>query len=193
MKRKATARKALKKFKTSKAFGETHWRNAEMTPGVTDYAYYYKISDIGSGGETVKRLGSKVYYTNLSFHAWLAYDYQFANNLAPVRVMVVISKMGELAGAGGISDAPSYKGTANHHKYKVLMDRYYAINRDNVNTIQTPTVINKTITINQATRFTSDSSSTDFSSQNPIYIWFISDSGAGFTLKSRAQLYWKDY
>lgn len=104
--------------------------------------------------------------------------------------MLVQSKQGDLAGADGSTDAPTFGAEANHDAYKVLHDQLYSWqygDDDNA------TIVDCKVKVNQGIRY-KDQGSTAYSCDKPVYLWFISQTPLVLAniVQGRYQIYFDD-
>lgn len=191
MKRKqASTNAVVKRFKkyNPNASGEVKWTSSAITSDAV--VMFSRLSAIDTAGERNGRIGNKVYLTDIHIQGAVKYAGSGAGPIT-MRMMVVQSKQGELAGSGGATDAPTLWGEANHDAYRVLYDRIVPVQYGDSDLV---TPINIRCKINTLLRFKKYPHG-EFDADRHIYFWLRSNNEAsigGTVVNLRGQLYWRD-
>lgn len=183
----------IKRYKTSyrksapsaNKTGDTKSKSFATTAGIGNG--YFTLTNIQTGGTNEERIANRLYIRNIKVQS----HYLPTSTGVAFRVMLVQSRVGNLAGTNGDSDAPSYGGRTETDKYRVLHDQLYPTQLPAVN--QGSTVVDFNVKVNRMVRY-KGSGSTDYNMDMPIYLWFI---GYGSTIATaqidgHAQIYFND-
>lgn len=160
--------------------GDSKWLSNRYSSLLSTYVDLF--DNLTTGGESNDRIANKIFLKGIHIRGAI-YANTF-NNEQAIRIMVVISKSGDLAGAGGSTDAPAFSAEANHYKYTVLHDKVYAMPNSSGDMNSIPLNI-KCKTRTKVT-FKEVANSSSLSCDHHPYVWFIPLAGSVIT----TQIYW---